>query len=95
MGRYEVMFVTKVGLTDENKEAILKQVAEVITKNEGKVTKKGVWLDKHRLAFSIKKEKEGTYFLVEFNILPAALVKLNQAWGLNEDILRFLVVKLG
>jgi len=94
MAKYEVMFITKTGLSDENKEAILKQVTETITKSEGKVTKKELWLDKHRLAFSIKKNKEGTYFLVEFNISPVALIKLNQAWKLNENILRFQIIKL-
>ena len=95
MAKYEVMFITKAGLGDQEKEAILKQVTETITKNEGKVTKKDLWLDKHRLTFSIKKQKEGTYFLVEFNIPEGAVIKLNQAWRLSESILRFQVIRLG
>jgi small subunit ribosomal protein S6 len=95
MAKYEVMFVTKSGLVDQDKEAILKQVTEVITKNEGKVNKKEVWMEKHRMAYAIKKQREGTYFLVEFNIPGAAIIKLNQAWKLNESMLRFQVIRLG
>lgn len=95
MAKYEVMFITKSGLRDEEKEAILKQVAEPITKNEGKVIKKDLWLDKHRLTYSINKQKEGTYFLVEFVIDGGAIIKLNQALRLNENVLRFQIVKLG
>ncbi|MDP3143135.1 MAG: 30S ribosomal protein S6 [Candidatus Omnitrophota bacterium] len=94
MAKYELMFITKTGLRDEEKEAILKQVAEPITKNEGKVIKKDLWLDKHRLTYSIKKQKEGTYFLVELVIDKGAIIKLNQALRLNENILRFQIVKL-
>lgn len=95
MAKYEAMFITKSGLGDQEKETILKQVTDIISKNEGKVNKKEVWLDKHRLAFSIKKQKEGTYFLVEFNIPESAIIKLNQAWRLSENILRFQVIRLG
>jgi len=94
MAKYEVMVITKPGLSDEGKEAFLKQVAEPVTKNEGKVTKKELWMDKYRMAFSIKKQREGSYYLIEFTIPEAAILKLNQAWKLNENILRFLVIKL-
>lgn len=94
MAKYEVMVITKSGLSDEGKEAFLKQVTEPITKNEGKVIKKELWMDKYRMAYSIKKQREGSYFLVEFVIPEAAILKLNQAWKLNESILRFQVIKL-
>lgn len=94
MAKYELMLLTKSGLRDEEKDSILKQVSEAITKNEGKVNRKDLFLDKHRLAFSVKKQKEGTYFIVELEIPPAALVKLNQALTLNENILRFQIIKL-
>jgi small subunit ribosomal protein S6 len=93
MAKYEAVFITKSGLTDQEKEAFLKQATEVITKNEGKVSRKELWLDKQRITFSIKKNREGSYFLVQFEIPAAALPKLYQAWKLNESILRFLTVK--
>jgi len=94
MAKYELMFLTKSGLKDEEKESIIKQITEAITKNEGKVTKKDLFLDKHRLTFTIKKQGEGTYFLVEFNISPQAIAKLNQAWKINENILRFQTIRM-
>jgi small subunit ribosomal protein S6 len=94
MAKYEAVFITKSGLTDQEKESFLKQATEVITKNEGKVSRKELWLDKQRIAFTIKKQREGSYFLVQFEIPTAVLPKLYQAWKLNESILRFLAIRL-
>lgn len=95
MEKYEVMYITSANLGAPEKEAVLKQVCDSIAKNEGRVVKKGLWLEKHRMIFSIKRQKEGSYFLVEFTSPAAAINKLAQAWKLNESILRFSVIKLG
>lgn len=94
MGKYEVMYITSANLGAAEKETVLKQVADTITKNEGKVIKKGLWLEKHRMVFPIKRQREGSYFLAEFSSPAAAISKLAQAWKIIENILRFEIINL-
>ncbi|MFZ5801344.1 MAG: 30S ribosomal protein S6 [Candidatus Omnitrophota bacterium] len=94
MGRYEVMYITSASLSATEKDTLLKQVADSITKNEGKVINKVLWLEKHRMVFTIKRQREGSYFLVEFTSPAAAISKLASAWKINENILRFEIINL-
>lgn len=94
MAKYEVMIITKPDLKEEEKDLIAKQSQEIITKNGGQVINQHIWLAKSHLTFPIKKQKEGTYYLIQFSISPEAIQKLKQVYKLNESILRFLFTKL-
>ena len=94
MNRYETMFILKPDLSNEKREGVFKEITGVATKNNGKVINQQVWSDKRKLAFSIKKYQEGIYYLMEFDISPPDILKLKQAWNLNEDILRFQILKI-
>ncbi len=94
MAKYEVMIIAKPDLKEEEKDVIAKQSQETIIKNGGQVINQQVWLAKSHLAFSIKKQKEGMYYLIQFSIGPEAIQKLRQVYRLNESILRFMVTKL-
>ncbi len=93
MNKYELMSLVKAQLTAEEKETIFKQATEAVTKNGGKIINSQVWLEKHRLAFSIKKCKEATYHLIKFEAAGNAIEKIKQIVRLNEEILRFFIVK--
>ena len=92
--KYETMFIVKSDLSSEKKEVLFKDIADIITKNDGKVINQKIWADKAKLAFSIKKQEEGTYYLMQFDINPLNITKLKQLWRLNEDILRFLILRM-
>lgn len=94
MAKYEVMIITKPDLKEDEKETQFKQFQEAIIKNGGQIINQQVWAPKTRLTFAIKKQKEGLYYLIQFNILPEAISKLKQAYRLNEAILRFLFTKV-
>ena len=94
MNRYETMCIIKPDLSNERKEDLFKEIANIIVKNNGKVIKQQVWSDVRSLAFSIKKYQEGIYYLLQFDINPLDILKLRQGWKLNEDILRFQILKI-
>ncbi len=93
MNKYELMIVVKAQLAQDAKDTIYKQTNETVTKNGGKVTGSQVWLEKHKMPFSIKKSFESTYYLVKFEGASDVVEKIKAALKLNEDVLRFLITK--
>ena len=93
MDKYELVVIVDAADPQEEKEATLKEVSEMITKFEGKVINSQVWLEKHKFSFLMKKKAEGTYYLVNFESPREAITKMRPALKLNEKVLRSLIIK--
>ena len=91
--KYELMVIVDARLNEEEKDAIFKEVADVVTKSGGKLINSQVWLEKHKLAFEIKKCREGTYYLVNFEADGIVNDKIKSALKLNERVLRSAISK--
>jgi len=91
MHKYEAMFIIKPTLSDEERKTLFNQIGDTIVKNGGVVSKAAIWSEKRKLYFTIKKFQEGVYYLVNFNIAPAGIVKIEQVYKINENILRVLI----
>ena len=93
MNNYEVMFVIKPDLKSETKDKLLKQLSDEISKQKGKIEESKVWAEKQKMAFRIKRCDEGMYYLIRFSCLPQGIAKLQQVWKINDNILRFLILR--
>lgn len=92
MKHYEVLFIVKPTLTEDEAKKQVDFVKEVITKNGGEIASVQE-MGTRRLAYAIKKYERGTYFVVYF-IAPTELVsELVRNIRNNEDIIRFLTLK--
>lgn len=92
MTKYEMMFIVK----SANEETKVKKIAEEIEKlakeNKAKVTEfKELGLKK--LAYPIKKEINGYYYVMNFTAPVEAIKELNRKISINENILRHLIIK--
>lgn len=94
MKNYEGIFMTKANLTDEANQKILTLIEGEISKNGGKVENVEKW-GKKNLAYSIKKNKEGIYYKLDFKIDPEKISDLKNTYRLNEDILRSMITRKG
>ncbi len=65
----------------------------MISKDNGKITNIERW-GKKRLAYHVKKNKQGTYILIQHESEPKTLLELRNAYQLIEDILRYQVIRL-
>jgi len=92
MNKYELVVILDAALSQEQKENIMKEVGDALTKQEAKIINRQVWLEKHRIAFKLKGKVEGTYYIVNYESPAAAAVKIREALRFNEKILRFLIV---
>jgi small subunit ribosomal protein S6 len=93
MNQYEGMFLVKGSLDEKNTNSIFDQIREIITKDGGKIISSRVWAEKQKLSFPIKKIQEATYYLVNFNLDPGLIEKIRQAYRLNANILRVLIIR--
>ncbi len=94
MDKYELVVIVDAALPQDQKEAVMKSVADEIAKCGGKVVNRQVWIDRQRMSFQMKKSSEGTYYLVNFEGGGARLAELRQAMRINEKILRSLIIKV-
>lgn len=86
------LVVTPV-VKDDEREKLLKEIKEDVEKFKGKVVKTDDW-GKKTLAFRMKKESEGYYFLLNLEFEDEAVNELSRKLRMNDKILRFLLVKL-
>lgn len=92
--KYEAMFLIRPDLPQASREALLNQINDAITKNQGKIASSSVWQEKKPLAYEIKKFKEATYYLVNFDIDSESIINIKNTYKLIEDILRLMIIKL-
>lgn len=93
MQNYEAMFIVKPDLSEAEKKSLFTQINDTVVKNSGNVQQANVWSEKRKLCFPINKHKEGIYYLMNFAIEQAEIVKINHSYKLNENILRVLITK--
>ncbi|MCR4941570.1 MAG: 30S ribosomal protein S6 [Campylobacter sp.] len=92
MRHYELLFILKPTLTEEEIKAKVDFVKEVITKNGGEIAKVDE-MGTRKLAYTIQKYERGVYFVIYYKAPPALLAELTRNIRITEDIIRFLSVK--
>ncbi|MDD5747338.1 MAG: 30S ribosomal protein S6 [Candidatus Omnitrophica bacterium] len=92
MNNYEGVFITRATLDKEAQDKLVEDIKGVITKNKGEIVQLQSW-GKKKLTFLIKKQPEGVYYFTDFQLPPLALKKAETTYRLNDDILRFLIIR--
>ena len=91
MRKYEVMYIIRPDIEQEAVQAIVEKFQGIIS-NGGEVTKHDV-MGKRRLAYEIKKIRDGIYVLVHFNATPEVVTELDRVMKITDEVIRFLIVK--
>jgi len=90
MRNYELVFIGHPDLDEQALAALVEKVQGWITTGGGTVEKADVW-GKRRMAYSIRKQREGQYVYVLMSMAPTFVQELERNLRLTEPILRFLV----
>lgn len=93
MNKYEMMFIVKATMESDAVKATAESMKKVVTDLGGKVAEYKE-LGEKKLAYPIKKELNGYYFVMQIEVTKEAEAELNRKAGLDENILRHLIVKL-
>ncbi|CBG40508.1 30S ribosomal protein S6 [Helicobacter mustelae] len=92
MRHYETMFILKPTLVEEEIASKIEFYKEAITKNGGSI-QTTLDMGMRNLAYEIKKNKRGYYFVIYFQANPSLVLELERLYRINEDVLRFIVIK--
>jgi small subunit ribosomal protein S6 len=91
MRNYELMILLDPNLQDEDISALIKEIQQTITKNQGKIGKVSQW-GKRRLSYEIKKFQEAYYVVLDFELEPKNIANIEKSIKFEEKIIRYLIV---
>jgi small subunit ribosomal protein S6 len=93
MPLYESVFIARQDVAQTQVDALGEQFQKIIEGLEGKVTKREYW-GLRNLAFRMKKNRKGHYVLLNIEAPAAAVAEMERNMRINEDVLRYLTVKV-
>ena len=94
MNRYEMIYIIDTGLEDSARKELVEKVSALIANNGGEIEKVDETWGKRRLAYAIDYKTEGWYVLVNFKAPVELPRELERNLQINENVLRYLVIKL-
>ncbi|MGD8997972.1 MAG: 30S ribosomal protein S6 [Anaerolineae bacterium] len=93
MRSYEMVFIVHPDLEGDESDGVINDIEDLISRNNGKMTKVEPW-GLRKLAYPIKKQQEGRYFLMEFDLEPQNITEMERVLRLMESVIRHLIVRL-
>ena len=93
MPLYEHVYLARQDVSAQQVEDLTKQFTAVIEGLGGKVTKNEYWGVKS-LNFRIRKNRKAHFTLLNVDAPPAALTEIERQQRINEDVLRYLTVRV-
>jgi len=89
---YEGMYILSATLSDDARNKALDKIQKGITTRSGEILKiheQG----RRRLAYQIDGHREGYYYILYFDVVPAAVTEMWQEYHLNEDLIRYVTLR--
>ena len=91
MNKYESVIIINQNCTEEALKDLESKVTGLIKEN-GKVESYQN-TGKKRLAYEVKKNKEGFYILINFEAKPDSIAELERNYRITDEVIKFIVVK--
>lgn len=93
MRQYEVAYIVHPDLDENAFNDVVERVQGLIEGGEGKVTKADV-VGKKKLAYEIRKQREGQYVFLETEMPPTFCGELERNLRLLEPVMRFMITQI-
>ena len=93
MALYEHVVVTRPDISPQQVDALVEDITKIVTERKGKIGKTEYW-GLRNLAYPIKKSRKAHYSLLNIDAPGDVIAELERRHRINEDVLRFLTVKV-
>ena len=90
---YECMFIFNANAYARNPAGVAKAVEDLVGSIDGEILASRLW-NEQKLAYPIKGNRKGAYWLTYFRADSAEMTKFNRGCQLNDSILRHLSIRL-
>ena len=91
INKYESVVIVNPNLEEESIKNLEKKFSDLIN-TDGNVTSVEE-MGKRKLAYEIKKQKEGFYFVIKFEAKPELIAELERNYRITDEVMKFIVVK--
>ncbi len=92
MRAYEVLYIVKPDLDEEQTTAVVDKFKGLVENNGGEIAKLDKW-GKRKLAYEIKHSREGFYVLMEFNGEANTAAELDRVFRITDEILKHIIIR--
>ena len=92
MNKYEIMFIVKADIAEEEVANVVKSFESIITDMGGKILNSKD-LGQKKLAYEIEKQVRGYYHLLNVECDSKAVKEFDRKALIDEKILRHLIIK--
>ncbi|WP_019833152.1 30S ribosomal protein S6 [Sphingomonas sp. PR090111-T3T-6A] len=93
MALYEHVFLARQDLAQAQVDALAENATKIIEELGGKIVKTETW-GLRGLAYRIAKNRKAHYVMLEVDGPSAAIVELERQIAINEDIIRYMTVRV-
>ena len=91
MNTYESVVIINPSVEEEKLKSLVQRFTDIIN-SDGKVEKVDE-LGKKKLAYEVKKNKEGYYIVIYFEANPSLIAELERNYRIIDEVIKFIVVK--
>lgn len=93
MALYEHVFLARQDLAQAQVDALAEIATKIVNDNEGRVVKTENW-GLRSLAYKIAKNRKAHYVMLEIDAPGNVIAELERQTQINEDIIRYMTVKV-
>ena len=91
MNKYETIFIINPNVEEAGIKELIQKFSDLIN-NAGKVENVEE-MGKRKLAYEIKKNKEGYYVVINFEAQPELIKELERVYRITDEVIKFIVVR--
>lgn len=92
MNKYESIIIINPSVEEQGVKELTQRFTDLINKN-GKVESVED-MGKRKLAYEVKKNKEGIYVLFNFEANPDSISELERNYRITDEVIKFITVKV-
>lgn len=91
MNKYESVIIIRPNIDEEGIKGLIQKFTDLVNANGKMETVEE--LGKRKLAYEIKKFKEGYYIVFNFESKPEAIKELERIYRITAEVIKFIVVR--
>lgn len=92
MRAYEVMYIINPELDEEQTTAVIDKFKGIVENNGSEIVKLDKW-GKRRLAYEIKRKRDGFYVLMNLNGTPEMVHELDRVFKITDEVIKHLILR--
>ena len=90
---YEELFIVRPDAPEEEIDAYIEQVKQLITTGGGTIDKVDKW-GVRKLAYRVEKRSEGFYILIQFSAVPTVVKEVERRMRVTDLVMKWITVRI-